>query len=56
MLHDAEDMRYINFRYTDQQVSPDGMTGWYPYENDRYGGFLNKKEDTTYTKRSSIPE
>ena len=31
MLHDADDMRYINFRYTDQKVSPDAMTGYYPH-------------------------
>ena len=31
LLNDADDMRYINFRYTDAKVSPDGMTGYYPY-------------------------
>jgi hypothetical protein len=45
-LHDEEDMRYIGFRYTDQKVSPDGMTGYYPYQNMRYGDFLAKKEDS----------
>ena len=46
LLHDEEDMRYIGFRYTDQKVSPDGMTGYYPYQNMRYGDFLHKKEDS----------
>jgi len=43
MLHDEEDMRYINFRYSDQKVSPDPMTGYYPYDNMKYGKFLDKK-------------
>ena len=41
MFHDAEDMRYINFRYTDQKVVPDALTGYYPYENLKYGEWLN---------------
>lgn len=49
LLHDEEDMRYIGFRYTDNKVSPDALTGYYPYQNMRYGDFLNKKEDSTYT-------
>ena len=48
MLHDEEDMRYINFRYTDQKVSPDAMTGYYPYDNLKYGDFLGKKADHKY--------
>ena len=43
MLHDEEDMRYINFRYTDQKVSPDPLTGYYPFDNLKYGDFLNYK-------------
>jgi hypothetical protein len=43
MLHDEEDMRYINFRYTDAKVSPDPITGYYPYDNLKYGKFLDKK-------------
>lgn len=43
MLHDEEDMRYINFRYTDQKVSPDPMTGYYPYDHLKYGKWLDKK-------------
>ena len=43
LLHDADDMRYVNFRYTDNKVTPDPMTGYYPYDNMRYGDFLNKK-------------
>ena len=54
LVHDEEDMRYINFRYTDQKVSPDAMTGYYPYQQMRYGEFLDKKEDTTYTNRANI--
>ena len=45
MLHDEEDMRYINFRYTDQKVSPDPLTGYYPYDNLKYGKWLDKKSD-----------
>merc|ERR1712086_906701 len=48
LLHDADDMRYINFRYTDQKVTPDPMTGYYPHDNMRYGSFLNKKEDNRF--------
>jgi hypothetical protein len=48
-------MRYINFRYTDQKVSPDGLNGYYPQQNIRYGDWLNKKEDTRYVNRSDIP-
>ena len=44
MLHDEDDMRYINFRYTDQKVSPDALTGYYPYDNVKYGDFLNQKQ------------
>lgn len=51
MLHDEEDMRYINFRYTDNKVSPDAMNAYYPYMNVRYGDFLNKKEDTRFVHR-----
>ena len=43
-VSDPEDMRYINFRYTDQRVSPDVMTGYYPYDQLKYGKFLNQKE------------
>jgi hypothetical protein len=51
MLHDEEDMRYINFRYTDNKVVPDPLIGYYPYDNLKYGSFLNKKED-----QMSIPK
>ena len=47
LLHDEEDMRYINFRYTDQKVSPDGMTGYYPYAHQKYDKFLHEKTDTS---------
>jgi len=45
MFHDEEDMRYINFRYTDNKVVPDPLTGYYPYDNLKYGKFLDKKGD-----------
>ena len=51
LLHDSDDMRYINFRYTDQKVSPEQLTGYYPFQNIRYGEFLNKKEDSTFANR-----
>ncbi len=43
MFFDDEDMRYINFRYTDAKVVPDPLTGYYPYDNLKYGDFLNPK-------------
>jgi len=46
MFHDEEDMRYINFRYTDNKVVPDPLTGYYPYDNLKYGKFLDKKGDS----------
>jgi hypothetical protein len=42
MIHDEEDMRYINFRYTDQKVVPDPITAYYPYEDLKYNHFLTK--------------
>ena len=54
LLHDAEDMRYINFRYTDAKVTPEPMTGYYPHDNMRYGDFLNKKEDNKFTNMATI--
>jgi hypothetical protein len=48
LLHDEEDMRYINFRYSDAKVVPDPMTGYYPYDNLKYGKWLNKK-DSAYS-------
>ena len=54
LLHDADDMRYINFRYTDQKVSPDALTGYYPYANIRYGGFLNEKKDNRFVHDKEI--
>ena len=53
LLHDAEDMRYINFRYTDNKVTPEPLTGYYPHDNMRYGDFLNKKEDSKFTNRDT---
>ena len=52
LLHDSDDMRYINFRYTDAKVTPEPMTGYYPHDNMRYGAFLNKKEDNMFVKRN----
>ena len=54
LLHDAEDMRYINFRYSDAKVTPEPMTGYYPYADMRYSKFLNKKEDSQFIKRTSL--
>ena len=54
LLHDSDDMRYINFRYTDAKVTPEPLTGWYPHEHMRYGDFLNKKKDSLMNKRSSV--
>lgn len=45
MFFDEEDMRYINFRYTDNKVAPDPLIGYYPYDNLKYGKFLNQKDN-----------
>lgn len=53
MFFDEEDMKPINFRYTDQKVVPDPLTGYYPYDHLKYGKWLNKKEDDyTVTPRN----
>lgn len=44
MFHDEEDMRYINFRYTDNKVVPDPLTGYYPYDHLKYGKFLDSDD------------
>lgn len=51
LLHDADDMRYINFRYTDAKVTPEPMTGYYEHDNKRYGAFLNKKENNMFVNK-----
>ena len=53
-MHDADDMRYINFRYTDAKVVPDPMTGYFPFDHMRYGDFLNKKEDNQWLSTLGI--
>ena len=52
MFFDEEDMRYINFRYSDAKVVPDPLTGYYPYDHLKYGKFLNKK-DSAYSDHAS---
>ena len=54
LLHDADDMRYINFRYTDAKVVPDPMTGYFPFDAMRYGDFLNKKEDNQWLRPAAM--
>jgi hypothetical protein len=44
MIFDADDMRYINFRYTDQKVVPDDLTGYYPYDSLKYQTWLDRKQ------------
>ena len=56
LLHDADDMRYINFRYTDNKVTPEPMTGYYPHDNMRYGGWLSKKEDNRFVNRKATED
>ena len=56
MFFDEEDMRYINFRYTDNKVAPDPLIGYYPYDNLKYGNFLNKKEESLTWKMRSYDE
>ena len=52
MVLDEDDMKPINFRYTDQKVSPEAMNGYYPYGHLRYGDFLKEKKDTQYAYRA----
>ena len=47
LISDADDMRYINFRYSDSKVVPEPLTGYYPHEHARYGDILNKKRDNS---------
>ena len=47
-FYDEEDMRYINFRYTDAKVVPDPLTGYYPYDHAKYGSFINSKHDSRH--------
>ena len=54
LLHDADDMRYINFRYTDAKVTPEPITGYYPHDHMHYSPFLNKKEDNTFRNMATI--
>ena len=42
-INDPDDNRYINFRYSDNPVSQEQMTGYYPYMGLKYDNFLNKK-------------
>ena len=37
LVCDEDDMRYINFRYTDQKLQVEELTGYYPYDHMRYG-------------------
>ena len=54
LLHDANDMRYLNFRYTDAKVTPEPMTGYFPHDDVRYGSWLNKKKDSLLQNRATI--
>ena len=54
MLHDEEDMRYINFRYTDAKVVPDPITGYYPDDHLKYGKVLDKKGEQYLPTNSSF--
>ena len=51
MILDEDDMKPVNFRYTDQKVSPEAMNGYYPYGHLRYGDFLSEKKDTQFAYR-----
>ena len=48
MYFDAEDMRYINFRYSDNRVVPDELTGYYPMDHLKYSGWLNQKGEPNF--------
>ena len=54
LMCDADDMRYIGFRYTDNKVTPEPMTGYYPHDQMRYGSFLSKKEDNLFNSLSNM--
>lgn len=47
MYHDADDMRYLNFMYSDNRVSPDAMNGYFPEDDVKYTPWLKKKFDRT---------
>ena len=47
MIHDPEDMRYINFPYHSQPVVPDPMTGHYPMDGLKYTAWLEKPRPKT---------
>mmetsp|Transcript_8438 Transcript_8438/g.12877 ORF Transcript_8438/g.12877 Transcript_8438/m.12877 type:complete len:225 (-) Transcript_8438:47-721(-) len=55
LFHDSDDQRYINFRYSDQKVVPEPLTGYYPHSFLRYGKWLAKKEETFF-KNPNPPE
>ena len=54
MFFDEDDMRYINFRYTDAKVVPDVLTAYYPFDNVKYGKFLNQKQDHPFKQKIFI--
>jgi hypothetical protein len=56
MFFDEEDMRYINFRYTDNKVAPDPLIGYYPYDHLKYGKFLNQKDGDLGVRRQNYNE
>ena len=42
-IHDPDENRYINFRYSDSSVSPETMNGYFPWDHLRYSAFLGQK-------------
>ena len=55
LLHDVDDMRYLNFRYTDSKVTPEPMTGYINTDHMRYGNFLKeKREGSSFTNMAHI--
>lgn len=54
LILDAEGQHVINFRYTDQQVQPEDMTGYYPYDHMKYHKWLAQKEDSRFTTKADL--
>ena len=52
MIHDEEDMRYLNFRYSDNKVVPDVLTAYYPYNDLKYNYFLNNRDGTAQINKN----
>ena len=44
-ITDPDENRYINFRYSDSNIQPEVLNGYFPFDNLRYSKFLGQKHD-----------